>query len=31
MDTLKVDKSFVGRLEQSLEDQAIIHTISDPG
>lgn len=27
MDTLKVDKSFVGRLEQSLEDQAIIHTI----
>lgn len=27
MDTLKVDKSFVGRLENSLEDQAIIHTI----
>jgi diguanylate cyclase (GGDEF)-like protein len=27
MDTLKVDKSFVGRLEKSLEDQAIIHTI----
>jgi diguanylate cyclase (GGDEF)-like protein len=27
MDTLKVDKSFVGRLEKSHEDQAIIHTI----
>ena len=27
MDTLKIDKSFVGRLEKSLEDQAIIHTI----
>lgn len=27
MDTLKVDKSFVGRLEKSVEDQAIIHTI----
>jgi diguanylate cyclase (GGDEF)-like protein len=27
MDTLKVDKSFVGRLEDSDEDRAIIHTI----
>ncbi|MEB3289960.1 MAG: EAL domain-containing protein [Leptolyngbya sp.] len=27
MDTLKVDKSFVGRLEKSNEDRAIIHTI----
>ncbi len=27
MDTLKVDKSFVGRLEKSKEDRAIIHTI----
>ncbi|HIK45541.1 MAG TPA: EAL domain-containing protein [Leptolyngbyaceae cyanobacterium M65_K2018_010] len=27
MDTLKVDKSFVGRLEKSYEDRAIIHTI----
>lgn len=27
MDTLKVDKSFVGRLERSNEDRAIIHTI----
>jgi diguanylate cyclase (GGDEF)-like protein len=27
MDTLKIDKSFVGRLEKSIEDQAIIHTI----
>ncbi|MGF1568526.1 MAG: putative bifunctional diguanylate cyclase/phosphodiesterase [Nodosilinea sp.] len=27
MDTLKVDKSFVGRLEQSDEDRAIINTI----
>jgi diguanylate cyclase (GGDEF)-like protein len=27
MDTLKVDKSFVGRLEDSNEDRAIIHTI----
>jgi EAL domain-containing protein (putative c-di-GMP-specific phosphodiesterase class I) len=27
MDTLKVDKSFVGRLEKSHEDRAIIHTI----
>jgi EAL domain-containing protein (putative c-di-GMP-specific phosphodiesterase class I) len=27
MDTLKVDQSFVGRLENSNEDRAIIHTI----
>lgn len=27
MDTLKVDQSFVGRLEKSDEDRAIIHTI----
>jgi len=27
MDTLKVDKSFVSRLEKSNEDRAIIHTI----
>ncbi|PSN10837.1 diguanylate cyclase, partial [filamentous cyanobacterium CCP5] len=27
MDTLKVDKSFVGRLEKSNEDRAIINTI----
>lgn len=27
MDTLKVDKSFVGRIEESHEDRAIIHTI----
>ncbi|NJL46503.1 MAG: EAL domain-containing protein [Leptolyngbyaceae cyanobacterium SM2_5_2] len=27
MDALKVDKSFVGRLEKSYEDRAIIHTI----
>lgn len=27
MDTLKVDKSFVGRMEQSSEDREIVHTI----
>jgi EAL domain-containing protein (putative c-di-GMP-specific phosphodiesterase class I) len=31
MDTLKVDKSFVGRLENSNEDRAIIHTILNLG